>query len=166
MFLITSQREVAPTQEGERWKNMGHTDMSQVRACVYGVCNLIPLHMLHDLCIWLQVRLEGGEPGDEAMGYVRLSHPPLHPLPPPPLSLLKGHSPIKEVHRGQRTISLMTTPPSTQSLPPSSAREHMSLAQLLVVLLAPRFNNQVCKMCAKSHFSCTLLIKATINCGN
>ena len=56
--------------------------------------------------------------------------------------MILGPSATKEAHRGQKTISLMTTPPSSQPLPPLAAREHASIAQLLAVLLAPRFNTR------------------------
>ena len=65
----------------------------------------------------------------------------LHPsLIPPPSA---GHSSVKEAHRGQKTISLVTTPPSSQPLPPSAAREHTTIAQLLCATLAPQFTPQV-----------------------
>lgn len=59
------------------------------------------------------------------------------------LSAAGTSSPVKEAHTGQKTISLVTTPPFTQPLPPSAAREHTSIAQLTFALLAPRFNTQV-----------------------
>ena len=54
-----------------------------------------------------------------------------------------GRSPVKETHHSQKTISLVTTPPSSQPLPASAAREHIALAQLLATLLGPQYDDQV-----------------------